>query len=139
MRVKHKTAKKHNASWYKHHLDTAFSQYIRLVNAVNGTATCVTCGAKAHWKKMQNGHYIPRNHLATRYDEQNCHVQCVGCNMFKNGNMDEYALFLVKKYGRDILNKLNRRKQTITKISIPEYEEKIKHYQARVKELEYGN
>lgn len=121
--------------WFKKKLDHSFSQWIRIKDAVNGVATCVTCGAKAHWKKMQNGHYIPRSHMSTRYDEQNCHVQCVADNMFKNGAMDEYALFLVSKYGEDILEELNKRKHTIRQIRIPEYEELIKLYDAKVKEL----
>lgn len=73
--------------------------------------------------------------MATRYDEQNCNVQCIGCNMFKNGNMDEYALYLIKKYGENILVELNKKKQTIRQIRIPEYQELIKLYDAKVKEL----
>ncbi len=130
-----KTAKKHSIGWYKKKLDYEFSQWIRLKDAVNGIVICVTCKAKAHYKKMQNGHYIARNHLNTRYDEQNCHVQCVGCNMFKNGNMDEYALFLVEKYGDGILEELNRRKHIIKKISLLEYIELIETYKEKIKNL----
>lgn len=122
--------------WWKRTFDTVFSQYIRQKDAKNDIATCVTCGRQEHWKKMQNGHYIARNHMATRYDESNCHVQCIGCNMFKNGNMDEYALFLISKYGEGILVELNRKKQVITRISIPQYQEFIEIYKEKIKELD---
>ncbi len=69
--------KKKSLGWYKKKLDHSFSQWIRIKDSVNGVATCVTCGAKSDWKHMQNGHYIARNHMATRYDEQNCNVQCL--------------------------------------------------------------
>ena len=127
--------KKKSVGWYKKKLDHSFSQWIRIKDSVNGVATCVTCGTKNDWKHMQNGHYIARNHMATRYDEQNCNVQCIGCNMFKNGNMDEYALYLLKKYGENILVELNKKKQTIRQIRIPEYEELIKLYDNKIKEL----
>ena len=130
-----RTAKTHTIGWWKKDLDSVFSHYIRQKDAVNEIATCVTCGARAHWKKMQNGHYVARNHMSTRYDEENCHVQCVGCNMFKGGNMDEYSLFLIKQYGKAILPKLNKKKQTIHKMSIPDYQELVEIYKEKIKEL----
>mgnify|MGYP003665460414 CR=1 FL=1 len=66
-------------------LDTVFSQYIRQRDAENEIATCFTCGKKAHWKKLQNGHFQSRRFYATRWDEMNCQVQCAGCNVFKYG------------------------------------------------------
>lgn len=127
--------KRQSIGFWKRQTDKIFSEYIRQRNAIDGIATCVTCGSKAPWKKMQNGHYISRSHQATRFDERNCNVQCISCNMFKGGNMDEYALFLIKTYGEDILNELNRLKQTIRKISIPEYQEMIETYKEKIRVL----
>lgn len=69
---------------------------------------CVTCGSK---ENLQNGHYVPRNWLGLRYNKKNCNTQCVGCNVFKKGNMDEYARFLIRKYGPGILETLNKLKK----------------------------
>lgn len=73
--------------------------------------------------------------MATRFLEINCHVQCMGCNMFKKGNYDEYALYLLKHFGDDILDKLNKLKHSVVKWSTVDYEEKIAYYQAEVDKL----
>lgn len=58
--------------------DTLFSQYIRLKNSDwRGYCQCYTCGKIDHYKKMQCGHYEKRGNNATRYDEENCRVQCL--------------------------------------------------------------
>jgi hypothetical protein len=110
----------------KKELDAVFSQYIRLKDAVDGIATCVTCGVKKPWKEMQAGHYISRKHLSTRWDEVNVHCQCVGCNIFKKGAMDEYARFMIKKYGQGVLDDLAEKKNTIVKGM--DYERLIEDY-----------
>ena len=83
-------------------LDKVFSEYIRRRYAKNNIAECFTCGKKDHWKKMQCGHFQSRKHYSTRWNEDNCQVQCVGCNMFKAGEQYKFGL----KLGRDKANKL---------------------------------
>lgn len=73
--------------------------------------------------------------MSTRYSERNNHPQCIGCNMFKNGNMDEYALFLIRTYGEGILEELQKEKQKIKQIRIPEYQELIKLYEDKINAL----
>jgi len=120
----------------KKDLDIVYSQYIRLKSADDdGFVTCVTCGKNAHYKKgMQAGHYVSRSHNATRYSDDNVHVQCTGCNLFKSGNMDEYALFMIDKYGIEKLDELNKRKQEIKQFTTQELEELITHYKEKVNE-----
>ena len=72
-------------------LDTIFSIYIRRKNSVNEIAQCITCGKKDHWKKMQNGHFMSRKHYATRWDEDNVEVQCMGCNVYRYGEQYLYT------------------------------------------------
>ena len=68
---------------YKKELDAIFSKYVRLVHADNdGMVSCYTCGKLKHWKSQQNGHFVSRQYLATRWEEDNCRVQCAGCNVF---------------------------------------------------------
>ena len=129
-----KPKKKKTTSQLKKLLDAIFSQYIRLKSSDgNGYCVCVTCGKKDHWKNMQNGHYISRQHLAVRCDETNCHVQCVGCNVFRGGNYTSYALYMLDKYGEEKLQWLEQQKHVITK-DYP-YESKIEYYQEEVKQL----
>jgi len=111
-----------------------FSEYIRRKDTVNGIAICFTCGRKNEWKLMHGGHYIRASAgLSTYFDEQNVHVQCYACNIWRDGNSDEYALRLQERYGQDILNELNRRKHKIIKDF--HFEEKIRYYQEKIKSL----
>ena len=76
-------------------LDKVFSEYIRKRTAdANGFVECFTCGKRNHWKKMQCGHFQSRKHYSTRWNEDNCQVQCVGCNMFKGGEQYKFGLKL---------------------------------------------
>ena len=93
-----------------------------LVRARDGG--CVTCGSK---ENLQNGHYVPRNWMALRYDERNNNCQCLVCNVFKKGNMDEYARFLIRKYGTGILEELNKLKKP-TQFKRKDFENIIKIY-----------
>lgn len=105
--------------------DRIFSLFIRKRD--NGV--CYTCGKVGEIKEMQCGHYISRNYLSTRFDEQNCHCQCVGCNVFKKGNYTVYAVNLEKQYGNGILQELEHKKNEMVKFSISDYEELIKKYE----------
>lgn len=85
-----------------------FSTYIRLRDAqpFTGLATCFTCGRVAHWRQMDCGHGIPRQHRATKYNECNNHAQCKRCNAFEGGRLDEYAKQVDARYGRGTWDRL---------------------------------
>lgn len=123
----------------KHKLDKIFSEYIRRRNAdASGYVSCVTCGKKDHWKNMDAGHYVSRRHNATRWDESNVHVQCPGCNRFRNGAPDEYAIYLKQAYPYDILEELHRKKHTISKWTQKDYEDAIEYYKEELEFLDTG-
>ena len=129
-------AKNHTLSWHKRKVDVIFSKYIRLKYATDcGLVRCFTCGAVDNWKNLQNGHYIPRNISNTRFDETNCHPQCRGCNIFKSGNMDAYAVELEAKYGKGILQELAKKKRVHKKFTIPELEEMYNEYKLKIEHL----
>lgn len=94
----------------KSKLDTLFSLYVRQRDSKDGVARCVTCGKYDHWKEMDAGHYISRQYLSVRYNEKNVHAQCKSCNRFHEGMKDAYALFLIKTYGKGILEELDKDK-----------------------------
>jgi hypothetical protein len=113
-------------------LDDVFSKYIRQRDAVDGYATCVTCGTTRPWKEMQNGHYMSRGHLPTRWDETNCHVQDAACNVFKKGNYTEYAIYMVNRYGVDKLEQLKAKAKSGEKIPTTVIKDMIEDYSARL-------
>ena len=92
---------KKTVSKLKKELDKWFSLYIRLREANEyGMCQCFTCGVVRHYKDgMQNGHFQSRKHLATRFDEENCQVQCVKCNVYAWGEQYKFSLALDGKYG----------------------------------------
>ena len=120
----------------KKELDKWFSLYIRLRESEEGLVQCFTCGKVSHYKSgMQNGHFQSRKHLATRWDEENCQVQCVGCNMFKAGEQYKFSVALDSKYGEGKAEELELLARTIMKVSRIDYEDKISYYGTLVEKL----
>ena len=117
---------KKSISKLKKKLDAIFSKYIRLKNAdSNGYNYCFTCNKFDHYKNLQNGHFISRKYLSTRFDEQNCAPQCPKCNIFCFG---EQYLF-GQKLGKDLAESLQEKSRFTVKIFPHEYEEQITYYQ----------
>ena len=129
---------KKTISKLKKDLDTIFSIFIRLRSSNEyGYCQCFTCGKVGHYKTggMQNGHFQSRKHLSTRFDEDNCQVQCVACNMFRQGEQFKFGINLDAKYGEGTAEELQFLARTTLKISRVEYEEKISYYKNLVENL----
>ena len=109
-------------------LDSIFSEYIRRRYARNEIATCVTCGKKDHWKKLQAGHFMSRKHYATRWDEDNVEVQCSACNVFRYGEQYLFAKYL----GEEKADKLLVKSRETVKFSDPELQDMIDIYKNKV-------
>lgn len=117
-------------------LDTIFSQYIRRRNSDNQMAQCFTCGKTDLWKKLQNGHFQSRSNYATRWNEINCQVQCVGCNMFKQGQQYIFGHNLDLKYGEGTAHELYMKSKMLTKFSTFDLKEMIEKYNELLKDLD---
>jgi hypothetical protein len=105
-------------------LDKVFSIYIRRRYAIKDIAKCVTCGKEDHWSKLQNGHFMSRKHLSTRWNEDNCQVQCAGCNVFRYGEQYLYSQYL----GDKLAQELYIESKQIRKFTDVELQEKIDYY-----------
>lgn len=133
-RPKNGQNKQLSVSTLKKALDAIFSRFIRISQADDkGMVECYTCYTMHHWKDIQAGHYVSRTHNSLRFDERNVHPQCKACNIFKSGNLDEYALHLMRDYGPRILEELHRVKFQIKQFSAPELQEAIAKYEEKVK------
>jgi hypothetical protein len=72
---------------------TIFNKWIR---ERDKEKSCISCGGKVE----QAGHYFSqKNYSGLRFDETNVHGQCVRCNMYLSGNLIEYGMGLVDRYG----------------------------------------
>lgn len=133
---KPKKLKKKSVSKLKKEADKVFSIYIRKKYAnKNGEVKCYTCPKVLPWNEIQNGHFVSRSHLSTRFDEDNCRPQCVGCNVFGGGRVAIYAVCLEQELGQGTVARLYKKAQGITK-DFP-YEKTIKYYTEKLKEFEY--
>ena len=125
-----------SVSKLKKELDKWFSLYIRLRDATNeGLCQCFTCGKVDHYKKLQCGHFMSRRHHSTRWNEVNCQVQCVKCNMFGQGEQYKFGLNLDSKWGEGTSEELQYEARQIVKITRPEYEGEISYYKSLVNKL----
>ena len=112
-------------------LDAVFSEYIRRRYAKNDIAQCVTCGKKDHWKNLQAGHFISRKHYATRWNEENVQVQCVGCNVYRYGEQYLFGVYLGEEKSQELLQ-LSRE---VVKFSNTDLEIKINYFKRKIDEL----
>ena len=115
-------------------LDTIFSQYIRRKDAIDDIATCVTCGKKDHWKKLQCGHFASRKHYSTRWDELNVGVQCYGCNVMQQGQQFLFSKYLTK-IDNNLPDNLMIKSKQIVKFADIDLIELIDHYTEKVTAL----
>ena len=121
----------------KKKLDVLFSQYIRRRNADHlGRVKCFTCGVEKHWKEQQAGHFQSRSHHSTRWDEVNVQVQCIKCNMFRQGEQYKFGMYLDQRFGDGTAEELEYRAKTIVKLNRVDYEEAIERYKQKIKELD---
>ena len=117
-------------------LDTTFSKYIRLRDTKDGYGKCCSCGNLKTYAELDCGHFINRKWLATRWNEENCHVQCISCNRFDEGNGAGYTLYMVDTFGRERVDYLRALSRETQKFTDSEGELLISHYKAEIKKLE---
>ena len=126
---------------YVRKLDDVFSLYIRLRDSKPygfKAFRCISCGKIKPFEQADCGHYFSRRHMATRFDEENCHCECRACNRFSADHLDGYLRNLTKKIGEQRVELL-RWKHTQTKHWTDfELKELIKYYKARIEMLKKG-
>ena len=118
MRKSNKREKRDSISSLKKKADRLHSIKVRQANGVY--ARCYTCGVKKRWQELQCGHFISRSCNQLRYDERNTKPQCVACNVFKHGNIPEFAAHLIKDYGPDIIKQLTKESRAVKQFTIKE-------------------
>lgn len=119
-----KAPKQKTQAQLKKELDTVFSLYIRKVHP----AVCYTCGKTGI--PLQNGHFISRGYLATRFHENNCRPQCIGCNIFGNGKPLDFEERLKKELGDEYVENMKASRHQVLKLDRQWYLEKISYYKS---------
>lgn len=87
-----------------------FNRYIR---ERDRDLPCISCG-RFHGGSYDAGHYRSVGAAPQlRFDEDNCHKQCVPCNQHKSGNAIEYRRGLVERIGLQRVAILEANSETI--------------------------
>lgn len=126
----------------KKELDAIFSYWVRLIwSTSDGYCTCITCGERVFWLYIQNGHYLSRIYLITRFEPDNCRPQCQSCNWAQSANKGgskqlDFEDALVEELGEERVKEIKKlRDITNTQYDTQWYIEKIKHYEGEVAKL----
>lgn len=119
----------------KKKLDILFSQYIRHKFSKHGMCLCYTCDKILPIKQIQNGHFISRQYLATRWEVDNCRPQCFGCNVYGHGKFLDFEERLVKEVGKNKVEEMKRRRHQIIKLDTTWYEQQIAFYTEELKKF----
>ena len=111
-----------------------FNMYVRLRDQGK---PCISCGS---FTGTQAGHYFSVGaYGGLRFNEDNCHLQCPACNMFKHGNLIEYGLNLRDRIGQERYDRLiedsRLYKMNGYKFTRTELIELKKTYQQKIKNL----
>jgi len=86
--------KKYSVAELKKKAQSVFNKWIRKRDKGK---PCISCGSG---KPEHAGHfYSAGHHNHLRFNEDNCHLQCIRCNYFLSGNLINYRIGLIKKIG----------------------------------------
>ncbi len=117
-------------------LDRVFSAYIRLRDIMpNGMGKCISCGKIKPYGELDCGHFFSRVNMATRFDEDNCHAECRGCNRASADHLIYYQENLIRKIGVSRFSTLRERARSTKKWDNSELERMIVKYKNEVKRL----
>ena len=117
---------------YKKELQKVFNAWIRKRDAGR---TCISCDKLLRTgSKYDAGHYFPRGSFPSlSFEPTNCHSQCVECNQHRHGNLIEYRIGLIKRYGEKYVDELESKRNDFQKFTIQEIKDFIKFYKAELK------
>lgn len=128
--------KKQTVATLKKKADKYFSQYVRYRDGEfkrgDWLVECITCGIEKPLKEMQAGHFVSRRVNELRFDEMNVNAQCIGCNMFKQGEQYLYSKNLDAKYGDGTADALMAKRHLTHKFTVTELEEIIQDAKTQI-------
>lgn len=124
--------KKKSLPKLKAELQIIFNSYIR---ERDKRQPCISCG---QFKLLQAGHFFPvKGYDSLRFDEDNVHGECAGCNCFDEAHLINYNENLIARIGKERVEQLKEMakeyKKNGYKWSRSELEELVKVYKQKLK------
>jgi len=116
---------------YIKELQVVFNRFIRLRDK---DYPCISCGKKLG-AKYDAGHYRSAGgNPELRFEENNVHAQCVYCNQHLHGNLINYRLGLIDRYGLAVVDWLEINHEP-KHYSIEELKKLKEYYKEQIKKL----
>jgi len=96
---------------------------------------CISC-LKPITGKVDAGHfYSVGAYPNLRFNEDNCHAQCINCNQHNHGNIAEYAINLPERIGVERYDMLRDSRGIRSQLSIPDIIELKTVYRNKINQL----
>lgn len=135
-----KVLKVKSLSTLKADLQKLFNTFIRLRDTKRSNGQdffiCISCGDPKGLDQMNAGHLYPvGSNESIRYDEDNCHGQCIACNLHKHGNQLAYYKNLVHRIGQSKVDMLDIKRNSLSKLARFEVEILIEEYKQKIAKL----
>lgn len=132
------TARRQKLKSISDFLKEAQVEFNKFIRERDAHLPCISCG-RFHQGSWDAGHYRSVGAMSSlRFNEDNCHRQCVPCNQHKSGNAIEYRIGLVKRIGPERVALLEG-PQPVAKWSEDEIKAIRATYKAKLKELQASN
>ncbi len=106
-----------------------FSEHIRNRGADGVTNICYTCKDVVPIDEIQDGHFMSRRYMNTRWDVINNNPQCPTCNIERHGNLKVYEQRLRQDYGDEAIDELKLLAYSIDKFTLEDIKNIIKMYE----------
>lgn len=101
-----------------------------------GYVACCTCGVIKHYSEGDAGHFLAGRTNGILFDDRGIHFQCKTCNGFKGGEQAIYEKFMLKRYGREVVDELYRLRDSNVSFTTEELEKKILQYTDKISLLD---
>jgi hypothetical protein len=116
---------------YIRELQVVFNKFIRLRDK---DEPCISCGKKLG-TKYDAGHYRSAGgNPELRFEENNVNAQCVYCNQHLHGNLINYRLGIINRYGLAVVDWLESQHEP-KHYSIEELKKLKEYYKEQIKKL----
>lgn len=109
--------------------DALFSEYVRKRDKF-----CQRCHRSSD--SLQCAHIFSRRHWATRHDPQNAIALCFSCHQFCTENPIDFTHWIIRRIGREQLDRLSTRAHVVTKKSKVDEKLRVIELSALLKTLE---
>ena len=128
-------ARKEKIKTKAQHLKDAQAEFNKFIRLRDADQPCISCG-RFHSGKYDAGHYRTTGaNPELRFNEDNCHRQCVPCNQHLSGNLINYRINLIEKIGIERVERLEG-PHKLPNWTIEQIQEIRKHYRHKWQALE---